>query len=55
MKASLRKKIREIEVYFHRRAFGEEMARINFLPLSQRKLCLAGLHARSRKKRNLLK
>ena len=30
-------RLREIEYEFHVRAFGEEMARVNFLPFEQRK------------------
>lgn len=30
-------RLREVEYDFHVRAFGEEMARVNFLPLEQRK------------------
>ena len=30
-------RIREIEYDFHVRAFGEEMARVNFMPLEERK------------------
>lgn len=30
-------RLREIEYDFHVRAFGEEMARVNFLPLEERK------------------
>ena len=29
--------LRDVEYRFHVRAFGEEMARVNFLPLEQRK------------------
>jgi hypothetical protein len=29
--------LREVEYRFHVRAFGEEMARVNFMPLEQRK------------------
>jgi hypothetical protein len=30
-------KLRAIALEFHKRAFGEEMARVNFLPVSERK------------------
>ena len=33
----VQQRLREIEYEFHVRAFGEEMARVNFLPLEQRK------------------
>jgi len=41
---------RKIEWDFHVRAFGEEMARINFLPLKKRKAAVAEMidHARSK-------
>lgn len=41
---------RKIERDFHVRAFGEEMARINFLPEKQRKKAVAEMidHARSK-------
>ena len=32
--------LREVEYAFHVRAFGEEMARVNFLPLEERKAYL---------------
>lgn len=40
--------LREVEYRFHVRAFGEEMARVNFLPLEQRKQYLYDIldHAR---------
>lgn len=33
----VREEIRRIEYDFHVRAFGEEMARVNFMPLEERK------------------
>src|SRR4051812_12391714 len=33
--------LRQVEYDFHVRAFGEEMARVNFLPLEQRKAYIA--------------
>lgn len=47
---SLKRKLRKIERDFHVRAFGEEMARINFLPLKQRKAAVAEMidHARGK-------
>ncbi len=38
--------IHQIAVEFHRRAFGEEMARVNFLPLGERKKYLARIRQR---------
>jgi hypothetical protein len=38
-----RKRLRRAIYDFHVRAFGEEMARVNFLPLAQRKQYLAGM------------
>lgn len=42
--------LRCVEYEFHVRAFGEEMARVNFLPLEQRKAYVAEMvdHARKR-------
>ena len=37
----VRKHLRRVERDFHVRAFGEEMARVNFLPLAQRKQYVA--------------
>lgn len=45
--AALYPELHEIVVEFHRRAFGEEMARVNFLPLAERKAYLARLRARA--------
>jgi hypothetical protein len=44
------KRWRKVERDFHVRAFGEEMARINFLPEKQRKAAVAEMidHARSK-------
>jgi len=41
---------RKVEYDFHVRAFGEEMARINFLPEKERKAAVAEMidHARSK-------
>lgn len=49
-KAALRRKMRKAEWDFHVRAFGEEMARINFLPEKQRKAAVAEMidYARSK-------
>lgn len=43
-------RLREIEYDFHVRAFGEEMARVNFLPPAERKAYLHDMldHARSK-------
>ena len=42
--------LRRVEYEFHVRSFGEEMARVNFLPLSQRKAYIAAMvdHATAR-------
>ena len=45
--ANLGQELHEIVVEFHRRAFGEEMARVNFLPLAERKAYLARVRARA--------
>ncbi len=42
--------LREVEYDFHVRAFGEEMARVNFLPLEQRKAYIADMVDHARKK-----
>jgi hypothetical protein len=49
-----KKRIEEIELAFHRRAFGEEMARVNFLPLAERKAYLARTRKRARSKQGML-
>lgn len=36
--------LRDIEYEFHVRAFGEEMARVNFLPLEERKKYVAEMY-----------
>ena len=38
------KSLEEIEYEFHVRAFGEEMARVNFLPLEERKKYVAEMY-----------
>jgi len=45
-----KRRLRKIEWDFHVRAFGEEMARINFLPEKKRKAAVAEMidHARSK-------
>jgi hypothetical protein len=42
--------LRDVEYRIHVRAFGEEMARVNFMPLEQRKQYLYDMldHARSK-------
>jgi hypothetical protein len=47
---AIRRKLRKIEKDFHIRAFGEELARINFLPEKRRKAAVAEMidHARSK-------
>lgn len=42
-----RQALRDIIVEFHKRAFGEEMARVNFLPVEERKKYLARVRARA--------
>lgn len=42
--------LHEITVEFHKRAFGEEMARVNFLPVEERRKYLARVRARAAKK-----
>jgi hypothetical protein len=49
MNTELRKKIQEIELDFHRRAFGEEQARVNFLSLAERKAYLKRIRIRARR------
>jgi|JI8StandDraft_1071087.scaffolds.fasta_scaffold164411_2 hypothetical protein len=50
LSAAERRKIRKVERDFHIRAFGEEMARINFLPEKRRKAAVAEMidYARSK-------
>jgi hypothetical protein len=45
-----RRRLRRMEKAFHIRAFGEELARINFLPEKRRKAAVAEMidHARSK-------
>ena len=45
--------LREITLEFHKRAFGEEMARVNFLPAAQRRKYLARVRARAAKTKSL--
>lgn len=44
-----RKRLREIEKDFHVRAFGEEMARVNFMPAQRRRDYLDRCHQRAKK------
>jgi hypothetical protein len=48
--AKRQRQLRKIERAFHIRAFGEELARINFLPERRRKAAVAAMidHARSK-------
>jgi uncharacterized protein YueI len=46
MNAETLQRLSEIELTFHRRAFGEEAARVNFLPAAERKAYLASLRER---------
>jgi hypothetical protein len=48
---SIRRYIRRAAYDFHVRAFGEEMARVNFLPLEERKAYIRDMmdHARARR------
>lgn len=41
--AEMSKHLRRVSYDFHVRAFGEEMARINFLPLEERKRLVAAM------------
>jgi len=45
--------IKKIAFDFHQRAFGEEMARINFLPLAERKAFLRRIRNRLRLRRRI--
>ena len=45
-----RRRLRKIERDFHVRAFGEEMARINFLPEKRRKAAVAEMIDHARRK-----
>jgi hypothetical protein len=47
MKAATVKAIERIEREFHRRAFGDERARVNALPPSQRRAYLARVRRRA--------
>jgi hypothetical protein len=42
--------LREVEYRFHVRVFGEEMARVNFMPLEQRKQYLCDMADDARRK-----
>lgn len=42
--------LRRIEYQFHVRVFGEEMARVNFLPLEERKAYVAEMVDHARRK-----
>ena len=44
---NIKKALREIAREFHTRAFGEERARVNFLPAAERKQYLDRLRARA--------
>ena len=48
---SVRRHIRRVAYDFHVRAFGEEMARVNFLPLDERKAYIRDMidHARAKR------
>lgn len=45
-----KRRLRKVEYDFHVRAFGEEMARINFLPEKERKAAVAEMIDHARKK-----
>jgi len=47
----LKNRIHAIALDFHKRAFGEEMARVNFLPLAERKKYLGRVRQRIRGRR----
>ena len=51
MKRANMQTIERIEREFHRRAFGEEMARVNFLPPSKRRAYAARLARRALSRR----
>jgi hypothetical protein len=42
--------LRRVDYDFHVRAFGKEMARVNFLPLAERKAYLADMMDHARRK-----
>ena len=44
---NIQKALREIAWEFHARAFGEEQARVNFLPAAERRLYVERLRARA--------
>ncbi len=48
---SVRRYIRRVAYDFHVRAFGEEMARVNFLPLDERKAYIHQMIDHARRKR----
>lgn len=50
LSAAAKRRLRKIERDFHVRAFGEELARINFMPEKRRKAAVAEMidHARSK-------
>lgn len=50
---AVRRYIRRVAYDFHVRAFGEEMARVNFLPLEERKAYIRDMidHARAKRVR----
>ena len=48
--AKVRKHLRRVEYEFHVRAFGEELARVNFLPLAQRKKYVGEMYDHARRK-----
>ena len=48
----LRNRILAIALDFHKRAFGDEMARVNFLPLAERKKYLGRVRKRIHAHRN---
>jgi hypothetical protein len=43
-------RLHEVEYNFHVRAFGEEMARVNFLPLEQRRAYIGEMFDHAHKK-----
>ena len=47
------KSLHDITLEFHKRAFGEERARVNFLPVEERRKYVARLRARAAKKSSL--
>ena len=52
MDAEIVKRIERLELEFHRRAFGDELARVNFLAPAERRAYVARLRARAARRRS---